>query len=82
MMFIGYNHFNPDGGISVEANLFNFDRDIYDREIFVYPVDYVRENRRFDSPELLAEQIAKDKNDVIEILSKEKKDVCGQSANS
>ncbi|HKK20162.1 MAG TPA: riboflavin biosynthesis protein RibF, partial [candidate division Zixibacteria bacterium] len=32
MMFIGRNHFNPAQRITVEANLFEFDRDIYDQE--------------------------------------------------
>ena len=37
MMFIGRNHFNPAERVTVEANLFDFDRDIYDDEIIVYP---------------------------------------------
>jgi len=65
MMFIGQNHFNPDERISVEANLFDFDQDIYDEEIIVYPTQHIRGNRQFPSTDALVEQIGKDKKDVL-----------------
>jgi len=65
MMFIGQNHLNPDERISVEANLFDFDQDIYDEEIIVYPTQYIRGNRKFSSANALVEQIGKDKKDVL-----------------
>lgn len=70
MMFIGKNHFNPSGRVTVEANLFDFDRDIYDHHISVYPTHFVRANQRFDSTDELVAQIARDKNNVLSILSK------------
>ena len=70
MMFIGQNHFNPEKGTTVEANLFDFDRDIYDREIIIYPTEFIRHNQRFETGEALAEQIGKDKEKVLEIMSK------------
>jgi len=70
MMFIGQNHFNPVERLTVEANLFDFDRDIYDEEIMVYPTHFVRENRRFEDRESLIRQIEQDKNNVIEIIGK------------
>lgn len=82
MMFIGKNHFNPQNRISVEANIFDFDRDIYDEDILVLPTHYVRGNRRFESTELLIKQLDKDKNDVLRIIDKESKDVDKQSAKS
>jgi riboflavin kinase/FMN adenylyltransferase len=69
MMFIGTNHFNPAGRVTVEANLFEFDQDIYDEEITVYPIHFIRENRRYDSTASLVDQIAKDKLSVLEIIS-------------
>lgn len=72
MMFIGENHFNPTRRVTVEANIFEFDRDIYDQEIAVYPTHFVRGNRRFDSTEALVRQIGTDKIDILEILRKEK----------
>jgi len=73
MMFIGQNHFNSVPTITVEANLFGFDRDIYGQEIIVYPTHYIRENRKFSSTSSLAEQIQIDKNQVLEIISKGEK---------
>jgi riboflavin kinase/FMN adenylyltransferase len=80
MMFIGKNYFNPQERLSVEANLFDFDRDIYDQEMMLYPGRYLRSNRRFDSTEKLKEQLELDKQSVIRILEKERKDVNQQRA--
>jgi len=82
MMFIGRNHFNPVKKVSVEANLFDFDEDIYGEEIAVYPTQFLRGNRKFDSTVSLVEQIAIDKKDTIEIIKKENNDVDRQRAKS
>lgn len=71
MMFIGRNHFNPQNRVTVEANLFDFDADIYDREIVVYPTRFVRENRRFPSTTELTRQIAHDKEMIQRIQKQE-----------
>ena len=76
MMFVGQNHFNPVARLTVEANLFDFDRDIYDEEIIVYPTRYIRPNRRFASTESLAQQIQRDKKQVLEILEKKGERTC------
>jgi riboflavin kinase/FMN adenylyltransferase len=68
MMFIGQNHFNPVQRLTVEANIFDFDQDIYDEEIIVYPCRYIRENRRYESKAELIAQIEQDKKDVLNIL--------------
>jgi len=75
MMFIGRNHFNPEVRITVEANIFDFDEDIYDREVVVCPTKFIRGNRRFESTDALIEQIKQDKKTVIEILKQEKQNV-------
>jgi riboflavin kinase/FMN adenylyltransferase len=69
MMFIGQNHFNPDAKLTVEANIFDFDDDIYGEDIIVYPCRYIRENRRYESTDALVRQIKLDKKDVVNILS-------------
>lgn len=71
MMFIGRNQFNPDRPVTVEANIFNFDRDLYDQSVAVYPIAFIRENRRFDSADALARQIDQDKQKVLRISQKE-----------
>lgn len=73
MMFIGTNHFNPAGRITVEANLFDFDRDIYDEEIIVNPMHYIRENHKYATTQELVRQIELDKISVLEIMSKGEK---------
>ncbi len=73
MMFIGKNYFNPQMRITVEANLFDFDRDIYDEEIIVYPTRFIRANKRFASTDELVKQITLDKKYVLEITNEEKK---------
>ncbi|MEW6412844.1 MAG: bifunctional riboflavin kinase/FAD synthetase [Candidatus Zixiibacteriota bacterium] len=82
MMFIGTNYFNPQQRLSVEANLFDFDRDIYEEEMMLYPSEYLRSNRRFDSTEKLKEQLKLDKQNVLSILEKERKDDNEQRAQS
>jgi len=73
MMFVGQNHFNPVAALSVEANLFDFDRDIYGEEIIVYPTKYIRESRRFDSTAALVNQIQLDKKQVLDIAKEGEK---------
>ncbi len=71
MMFIGRNQFNPERPVTVEANIFNFDRDLYGQPVAVYPMAFIRANRRFDSADALARQIDQDKQQVLRISHKE-----------
>ncbi len=68
MMFLGINMFNPEKSVSVEANLFDFDRDIYGSEVTLFPRHFVRSNARFESAEALSEQIARDKTKILKLL--------------
>jgi riboflavin kinase/FMN adenylyltransferase len=70
MMFIGKNHFNPDLKKSVEVNIFDFKDDLYDKDIICYPENYIRENRKYETPELLVKQIELDKQKVIKLKHK------------
>jgi riboflavin kinase/FMN adenylyltransferase len=82
VMFIGRNHFNPVSHISVEANLFDFDGDIYNEEITVFPTHYIRENHKYGSTAELAKQIEKDKEHALQLLEREKKHVDDERAKS
>ncbi len=82
MMFIGRNYFNPEARISVEVNLFDFDRDIYGKEIIVYPTRFIRANKKFDAHEPLVKQITKDKEKALHILQKEKRHGADERAKS
>lgn len=71
MMFIGQNHFNPVERITLETNLFDFDRDIYDHNIVVYPTTFIRNSEKFESTTELVAQLKEDKKNALEILRKE-----------
>jgi riboflavin kinase/FMN adenylyltransferase len=73
MVFIGQNHFNPAMHVSVEANLFDLKEDIYGEEMVVYPCEFVRRNRKFETPEELTRQIESDKQQVLKLLNKGEK---------
>lgn len=73
MLFIGRNWLNPAGGTTVEINLFDFDRQIYGATLDLYPYRRIRDNQRFESPEALTAQIAKDKQHVLEVIDKGEK---------
>lgn len=68
MMFLGVNMLNPDKSVSVEANLFDFDRDVYDSKLTLYPMHYIRPSARFESVEELSQQIARDKKKILKLL--------------
>ena len=68
MMFIGINMLNPQKKLSVEAHVFDFEGNLYDREVTLYPMHFIRENARFESTSLLSQQIAKDKQTVLGLL--------------
>ena len=54
-----------DNTIHLETHIIDFEGDIYDKEIRVYLLGFLREERPFDSIEELKEQINKDKNTTI-----------------
>lgn len=62
--------FNPTIGnnkdISIEAHLFNLDKDIYDKEIIISFIDFVRKERKFKDVNSLKKQLEIDKNKCLE----------------
>lgn len=57
-------------GVVLEAHLFDFEGDIYGQEIFVYFIDYIRPERKFDGLDSLKAQIKADCATAREILAK------------
>ena len=53
----------------VEVHLFDFDGDIYGKEVVVEWVEHIRAEKKFESFDALIAQIDKDKKTAVEILS-------------
>lgn len=60
MMSIGKNPTIEGKGSSIEVHFFDFNNNIYDQQITIYFIKYLREEQKFDSIELLKQQIAND----------------------
>ena len=54
---------------TIEAHIFDFDRDIYGQDVKLELVDRIRPERKFDSAEMLRAQIASDLKRAKEILA-------------
>ncbi len=55
---------------NVETYLFDFEKDIYEKEILVELLEYERKEIKFDSVEALKRQLSMDKEKTQEILEK------------
>lgn len=55
---------------TLEVNIFDFDGDLYGHEIFVWFIERLRDERRFESPEALVAQLEEDKKLTLEIINK------------
>ena len=71
MLYIG-NRPTLQNGIqmSIEANLFDFDGDLYNKKLTIEFLEFVRGDIKFDSIEALRAQIQEDKESVSRILKK------------
>ncbi|KIA98284.1 riboflavin biosynthesis protein RibF [Flavobacterium sp. KMS] len=70
MMNIGFNPTVGGQAQSIEIHFLDFDEDIYDLEISVSLLQYVREEQKFGSFDLLKEQLKKDKETTIAFTNK------------
>jgi cytidyltransferase-like protein len=56
-----------------EAHIFNFDKDIYDKEIIIYLLKKIRDNKKFDSIDNLKSQIIQDiiwaKKNIVKVMT-------------
>ena len=67
---VGYNPTFGGTELSIEAFLFDFNENLYDRFIRVYFLERLRDEKRFSGPDELATQIHKDVAKAKEILSR------------
>ena len=68
MMNIGYKPTLTDGIYSLEVHLIDFEGDLYQKELTVSFVRFIREEKKFASKEELIAQIEKDRDMVVSIL--------------
>lgn len=52
-----------------EVNIFGFSKNLYGRRIEIDLIKFVRDQKKFDSIELLREQIEKDKENIMRIVA-------------
>ena len=69
MLSIGFNPTVTDKKeLRIEANLFDFDKDIYGDTLEIFFVKKLREEQKFDSLEALKEQLHRDKEETLSVI--------------
>ena len=68
MTNIGFRPTINQSSLTIEVNIFDFDKDIYDETITIYFVDRLRSEVKFNNLSALKTQLAKDKEQAREIL--------------
>lgn len=71
MMNIGFNPTVAGENLSVEVHYFDFDADLYDQKIRVSVLKYLRPEQKFESVNLLQEQLKKDKQAASNHINKQ-----------
>lgn len=69
VMSIGFRPTFNGTDLRLEVHIFDFHEDIYDQELTVYFVDYIRSNLKFDNIDALIVQMNKDSEQAREILA-------------
>lgn len=54
-------------GLVTEVHILGFDGDLYGEEITIYFIDRIRDEQKFDSLELLREQLVRDREYILEL---------------
>lgn len=73
MLYIGQRPTLQNGNnISIEVNLFDFDQDLYNKELKAEFLEFVRPDEKFSGIETLKKQIMADKDTTLNILKKYK----------
>lgn len=71
MMSIGKNPTVSDSeDIKIEVNIFNFDRDIYEKKIKINFLSYIREEKKFETLDELVSAMKKDKEVSLKKINK------------
>lgn len=68
MSNIGVRPTIDHGDLTIEINLFDFEKDIYGGTITIFFVDRLRDEKKFESLEALKQQLIKDREHTLSIL--------------
>ena len=68
MMSIGFNPTVDGKKRTIEVNIFDFDKDVYNQEIRVNFVEWLRKEKKFSDLEKLKKQIAADKQATLKVF--------------
>ena len=69
MLSIGYNPTVDGTTKTIEVHIFNFNEVIYGKTIRIFFIKYLREEEKFDSLELMIDQLKKDQENSLSVLS-------------
>ncbi|WP_177761265.1 bifunctional riboflavin kinase/FAD synthetase [Flavobacterium sp. I3-2] len=61
MVNVGTNPTISENSLTIEINIFDFDQDIYDKQITIGFIDKIRDQKKFDSLDYLKSALANDK---------------------
>jgi riboflavin kinase/FMN adenylyltransferase len=67
---IGFNPTFSDNALSIEVYIFDFDEDIYKKRLEVLFIDRIRDEKKFDGPAQLVDQIRRDVEKARAILGR------------
>jgi riboflavin kinase/FMN adenylyltransferase len=74
MLYIGKRPTLQNGNnISIEVNIFDFDGDLYNKDLTAEFIDFIRPDEKLPDIEALKAQISKDKDTVINVICKYKR---------
>ncbi len=65
---IGFRPTVDHGDLTIEVNIFDFDKDIYDENLKVFFIDRIRDEKKFKNLDALKAQLHKDKIKVLKLL--------------
>ena len=69
LSFVGKAETFNEDDVKLETYIFNFDEDLYEKEIIVELIKKIRNSQKFQSKEKLIEQMEKDKKEALEYFS-------------
>lgn len=69
---LGTNPSFGGGAVTLEAHLLDFDQDLYERDLRLYFLEYLRPERKFSDPESLRDQIRLDQDAAVRVAEREK----------